>query len=106
MALSDTGQQVMWIESLFQELGFNMWQILICTDNQGSIFISSNPFQERRMKHINIHYHYIHKLIEDKKVSVFFIPGMENPVDMLTKNLAAEKFLKLQENLGIIFNHK
>ena len=106
MALSDTGRQVVWIVSLFQELGFPMQQIPICTDNQGSIFIGSNPVQERRTKHIDICYHYIRELIEDKKVSVFFIPGTENPADMLTKNLAAEKFLKFREHLGIIFNHK
>src|ERR1700733_4006563 len=106
MALSDTGRQVVWIESLFQELGYNMQQIPICADNQGSIFIGSNPVQKRRTKHIDIRYHYICELIEDKKVSVFFIPGTENPADMLTKNLAAEKFLKFWEHLGIIFNHK
>jgi hypothetical protein len=106
MTLSNTGQQVMWIQSLFGELGYNLQRILICTDNQGSIFISSNSVQERRTKHIDIHYHYICEYIEDNKVSVFFIAGMENPVDMLTKNLAAEKFLKFREHLSIIFNHK
>ena len=91
----------MWIQSLFSELGYNMHRIPICADNQGSIFIGSNPVQERRTKHIDIRYHYIRECIEDNKVSIFFIPGMENPVDMLTKNLAAEKFLKFQEHLGI-----
>jgi len=65
--MSDTCQQVSWIQSLISELGFPLSETLVCADNQGSIFIGSNPVQERCTKHINIHYHYIHECIEDKK---------------------------------------
>jgi hypothetical protein len=54
MALSDTSRQIKWIQSMFSELGFTLKAIPICADNQGSIFIGSNPVQERRTKHIDI----------------------------------------------------
>jgi hypothetical protein len=53
MALSDCSHQVSWICTIFLELGMHLGPILIYADNQGSIFIRSNPVQEIRTKHIN-----------------------------------------------------
>ncbi len=72
-------------------------------DNQGAIFIASNPVQERRTKHIDICYHYIHQVLEKGEVALYFIEGSENPADMLTKNLGHVKFLKFWGQLGIDF---
>ena len=101
MALSDTAHQIMWIKSLLGELSYDLKHIPINADNQGSIFIASNPVQERQTKHIDIHYHYVHECIENEDISVFFIEGKENPVDMSTKNLPVAPFLKFQECLRI-----
>jgi len=43
MALSDCTCQVTWIRSLLGELGYKLKAIPICSDNQGSIFMASNP---------------------------------------------------------------
>ena len=93
----------MWIQALLGELGFKILTIPICGDNQGSIFIGSNPVQEHRSKHIDIRYHYVRQLIEEKKIDLFFVEGAENPADLFTKNLGATKFLKFQEQLGLEF---
>jgi len=103
MAMSDTCRQITWIQSLFQELGYDLVPTPICGDNQGSIFIRSNPVQERRTKHIDIHYHYIRECIKDGKVSVYFVPGNENPADMFTKNLGAIDFLRFRKHFRIKF---
>jgi len=103
MAMSDTCRQVSWIQLLMSKLGFPLSETLVCANNQGSIFIGLNPVQERHTKHINIRYHYICKCIEDKKVSVVFLPGHNNPTDMFTKNLPQVAFLKFRDQLGLIF---
>lgn len=72
-------------------------------DNQGSIFISSNPVQERRTKHIDIRYHYVRELVESKEIEILFVEGNNNPADMFTKNLSHVKFLKFREQLGLEF---
>jgi len=94
MAISDCCQQAMWITNLFREIGFPILPITICGDNQGSLFIGSNPVQEKWTKHIDICYHYIRECIEDNKVSVVFVPGNDNLADMFTKNLDHLKFVK------------
>ena len=103
MALSDCSRQAVWIKSLLEELGFRIPTVPICGDNQGSIFIGSNPVQERRSKHIDIRYHYVRQLIEEKKIELFFVEGANNPADLFTKNLAAPKFIKFRAELRLEF---
>ena len=47
MAMSDCSRQAMWIKTLLSELGLTLSVIPIYGDNQGSIFIGSNPVQEQ-----------------------------------------------------------
>jgi len=103
MSLSDTCRQLQWMHLLLYELGMPIDTIPLCGDNQGAIFIASNPVQERRTKHIDIRYHYIRQVLEKGEVALYFIEGSENPADMLTKNLGHVKFLKFRGQLGIDF---
>ena len=64
MALSDCSRQVVWMHTLLGELGYHLKPILISGDNQGLIFIASNPVTKKWSKHIDICYHYIHEVIE------------------------------------------
>ena len=103
MALSDCTHQVTWIWSLLGELGYKLNAIPICGDNQGSIFMASNPVTEPHSKHIDICYHGIHKSVANGRIELFFIDGAENPVDLLTKNLPCKKFAKFKVQLGLQF---
>jgi len=104
MALSDCSRQIVWIQSLLGELGFTHTQTPIYGDNQGSMFIGSNPVQDRRTKHIDIRYHFIREKIVEGKVEVFFVQGDKNIADMLTKNLGNTKFSEFRSQLGLEFH--
>jgi hypothetical protein len=104
MALSDCSRQVVWMHTLMGELGYVLKPVPICGDNQGSIFIASNPVTEKRSKHIDIRYHYIREVIERKFVELFFIEGEKNPADLLTKNLGSVKFLLFRPEYGLHFS--
>jgi hypothetical protein len=101
MSLSDTSRQLVWIKALLSELGINLGPIPLCRDNQGSIFMASNPVQERRIKHIDIRFHYVHEVVQQRKVKLFFINSVENPADMFTKNLGCTKFTQFRATLGL-----
>jgi len=88
---------------LLKELGYNLGPIPLAGDNQGSIFMSCNPVQEIRSKHIDIRYHYIRDCIDKGKVEVFFTEGNNNSADMFTKNLGHTKFSILRKTLGLEF---
>jgi hypothetical protein len=104
MALSDCGRQAAWLRSLFSELGIKMGPLPVYGDNQGSIFLASNPLTEKRTKHIDIKYHYIRDLLEEEKVELFFVSGNDNPADLLTKSLGHIKFNRFRSQLGLTFN--
>jgi len=101
MALSDCSRQAVWMKTVFSELGMPLGTIPICGDNQGSIFISSNPVQEQRSKHIDIRYHYVRDCIEDGKIAIYFVDGSQNPADLFTKNLGQTKFEQFRGYLGL-----
>ena len=105
MALSDCSRQVMWLKSILMELKRKIiTPVPIHGDNQGSLFTGSNAYRDRRMKHIDIRYHYIRELVEEKEVELYFIDGNNNPADMFTKNLGRVKFEKFRSQLGLEFN--
>ena len=63
----------------------------------------SNPVTEKRSKHINIQYHYIHDVITAGHIKVYFIDSKNNPADIFTKNLGHVKFNLFYPQLGLEF---
>ena len=105
MALSDCTRQAIWIHQMMEELGYHLGPIPVCGDNQGSLFIAQNPVTEKRSKHIQIRYHFVHDAVMLwKQVELLFIPGTDNPADMFTKNLGHVKFKEFRSQLGLEFN--
>ena len=88
---------------MLKELGYTLKKTEIASDNQGAIFISSNPVTEKRSKHIDIRFHYIRERITEGDIEVLHVPGTENPADILTKNLGFVKFSKFVPMLGLNF---
>ena len=103
MALSDCSRQAMWLKHLFAELGIPIVTIPICTDNNGAIFIGSNPIQERRVKHMDVRYHYIRERVENGDVEILRVDSADNPADMFTKPLGHIKFEQFRNMLGLEF---
>jgi hypothetical protein len=65
--------------------------------------MASNPVQEKRIKHVDIRYHFIRQVVKDRKVALYYIEGDRNPADMFTKNLGHVKFLYFRGQLGLEF---
>ena len=101
MSMSDCSRQVMWIKSLFSELGYNIGPVDLMVDNKGAIFLAKNPAQEKRSKHIDIRYHYVRERVEEQDVLVKHVPTDEQLADILTKNLTWVKFKELRDQIGI-----
>ena len=78
----------------------------ICGDNQGLLFIVQNPVTEQCSKYIHIKYHFVCNVVMMlKQVELFFIPGIDNPADMFTKNLRHVKFEQYRSQLGLEFHN-
>ena len=101
MSLSTASSQLIWIQSLFNELGFKVHGMELNIDNQGAIFTAENNNVDRRMKHIDIKYHFCRQHVEEGRVVLLYVPTNEQQADILTKNLTHVKFQELRSKIGV-----
>ena len=92
VGMTEASKQISWIWNLLSEMRFNIKSILLLVDNQGAMFLASNPAQEGCTKHIEILEHYICECIQKEKVKLFYIPTNEQRADIFTKNLTWQHF--------------
>ena len=71
---------------------FNVSGVTINCDNQGAIALSKDNKFHVWTEHIDIHYHFIHEVVEDGKIQVQYIPTDDNFSDIFTKPLAKTMF--------------
>ena len=62
--MTEIAKSLRWIRNVYEELEFKLGPLPLCIDNQGTMFLASNPAQEGQTKHIRIPEHYIHEAVE------------------------------------------
>ena len=92
--MTECAKQIQWICNLFGEIKLPMSRIPFCVDNQGAIFLASNPAQEGRTKYVRIPQYYIREAVENGEVELFYVPTNIQFADIFTKNLGKTKFLE------------
>ena len=102
MALSEACSEVAWLTSLQREIGYRPnFPVPLVSDNQGGIFLAINPAHDRRLKHVDIRYHFIREYVESKRVNIVYISTDEMIADILTKPLGRTKFELFRNQLGL-----
>ena len=99
--MTECAKQIQWICNLFGEIKLPMSHIPLCVDNQGAIFLASNPAQEGQTKHVRIPQHYIREAVENGEVELFYVPTNIQFADIFTKNLGKTKFLEGRNSLTL-----
>ena len=98
----------LWCEALWICLFLTSLQLpvptpfpLLC-NNQSAIKLANSDTSSSRSKHINIHYHFIHKKIEDSMFKTSWIPMAEMTTDIFMKPLPFPAFSKHHSALGVV----
>ncbi|CAH9076869.1 unnamed protein product [Cuscuta europaea] len=102
-AIAYTVQDTLHIRSILFELGFPLSRAvwLLC-DNVSASYLSANPIQHARSKHIDINYHFVRERVAHGDLLVQYVPTKFQLADIFTKNLAPQRFLFLRDNLRIV----
>jgi hypothetical protein len=102
-AACSASYEAIWLRKLLTDLfDLEMRATLIICDNQSCIKMTENPVFHNRSKHIEIHYHYIHDMVQRGALKLQYISTDEQVDDMLTKPLYCVKFEYFRDKIGIV----
>ncbi|GJX34624.1 ribonuclease H-like domain-containing protein [Tanacetum coccineum] len=77
-----------WIHNLLRELYTPLFTAtLIYCDNVSAVYMSANPVQHQRTKHIEIDIHFVRDKVAAGHVRVFHVPSRFQYADIFTKGL-------------------
>eukprot|EP00253_Pinus_taeda_P020148 PITA_20148 len=68
MAATHASKEAVWLQRLCSSMGLVQGAIRIDSDSQSAIFLAKNPAYHSKTKHIDVQYHFVRDMIEDKKV--------------------------------------
>ena len=101
IALSHGAQDGVWLQKVLHFLELNAQAPRVWTDSAGADTLSYNPDYHRQTKHIRRRHHFIRECVENKELTVHWVPGNENPADMLTKPLDTSRIRELKVRAGM-----
>ncbi|RVW61650.1 Copia protein [Vitis vinifera] len=89
----------LWIKQMLRDYGIDQGTMVVFCDNTSAINISKNPVLHSRTEHIDIRHHFIRDLVEDKVVSLEYVPTEGQIADILTKPLDVSRFESLRNSI-------
>ncbi|MCO5549071.1 hypothetical protein L7F22_002537 [Adiantum nelumboides] len=101
VATNEACKEDIWLGRLVVDLGIKVEIPELSCDSQSAIQLAKNPVFHLKTKHIDVKYHFIRKVIEDKQIQLVKIHAMDNHADLLTKGLSSESFVHCRELFGM-----
>eukprot|EP00253_Pinus_taeda_P012597 PITA_12597 len=98
----EASKEALWLRQILSEFGFEQQHpTTLWCDNQSAIQLCKDPVHHQRSKHIELHMHFIRKLIHDHVLEVQYCSTDDQVADIFTKALTEAKFTKLRYMLGV-----
>ncbi|GJW81798.1 ribonuclease H-like domain-containing protein [Tanacetum coccineum] len=91
-----------WIRNLLLELHAPLTTAtLVYCDNISVVYLSTNPVQHQRTKHIEIDIHFVRDYVASRQVRVLHVPSRFQYADIFTKGLSSALFLEFRSSLNV-----
>jgi hypothetical protein len=101
MATTHASKEEVWLQILCSGIGLVQQDVRIDCDSQSAIFLAKNSTYHSKTKHIDVQYHFVRDMVEDKKVLLMKVDTLKNVADSLTKYVSTEKFSWCRGSMGI-----
>lgn len=101
IAMSEGSRETFFLMQLLQEINRKPSSIKIICDNKAAICTVKNPSDHSRIKHIDIKYHYIRNLYEQKILTIEHISSRKNVADIFTKPISKDHFHNHRQSLQL-----
>ncbi|GKE55098.1 ribonuclease H-like domain-containing protein [Tanacetum coccineum] len=91
-----------WIHNLLRELHSPLLTAtVVYCDNVSAVYMSANPVQHQRTKHIEIDIHFVRDMVKAGHVRVLHVPSRFQYGDIFTKGLPSALFEDFCSNLSV-----
>nr|GFA40464.1 ribonuclease H-like domain-containing protein [Tanacetum cinerariifolium] len=91
-----------WLRNLLRELHFPLCiACLVYCDNVSAVYLSANPVQHQRTKHIEIDIHFICDMVQTGHIRVLHVPSRYQYADIFTKGLPTALFEDFRSSLSV-----
>ncbi|GKC18287.1 ribonuclease H-like domain-containing protein, partial [Tanacetum coccineum] len=91
-----------WIHNLLRELHTPLFTAtLVYYDNVNAVYMSANPVQHQRTKHIKIDIHFVRDKVAACHVRVLHVPSRFQYADIFTKGLPYPLFTDFRSSLSV-----
>nr|GEW11499.1 ribonuclease H-like domain-containing protein [Tanacetum cinerariifolium] len=91
-----------WLYNLLRELHSPLSAAtLVYRDNVSATYLSANPVQHQRTKHIEIDIHFVRDLVTAGQVRVLHVPSRYQYADIFTKGLPSALFEDFHSSLSV-----
>ncbi|GJT91645.1 ribonuclease H-like domain-containing protein [Tanacetum coccineum] len=91
-----------WIHNLLRELHTPLFTAtLVYCDNVSAVYMSANPVQHQRTKHIEIDIHFVRDKVAAGHVRVLHVPSRFQYADIFTKGLPYPLFTDFRSSLSV-----
>ncbi|GKB22221.1 ribonuclease H-like domain-containing protein, partial [Tanacetum coccineum] len=91
-----------WLHNLLRELHTPLSSAtLVYCDNVSAVYLSCNPVQHQRTKHIEIDIHFVRDLVAAGQVRVLHVPSRYQFADIFTKGLPSSLFEEFRSSLSV-----
>ncbi|MCO5577494.1 hypothetical protein L7F22_031325 [Adiantum nelumboides] len=101
VATSDACKEAIWLTRLVGDLGIVGEVPVLHCDSQSAIQLARNPVFHAKTKHVDVRYHFIRDVLDDKRLHLVKVHTDDNPADLLTKTLSPEWFAHCRELMDI-----
>eukprot|EP00253_Pinus_taeda_P035798 PITA_35798 len=99
---AEASKEALWLHQILSEFGFQQHHLTtLCCDNQSAIQLCKDPIKHQSNKHIELHMHFIKKLIDDHVLEVQYCSTDDEVTDIFTKALTEAKFTNLRFMVGV-----
>ena len=89
MAATHVSKEAVWLQRLCSSMGLVHEAIRTDCDSQSEIFLAKNLAYHSKTKHIDVQYHFVMDMTEDKKVLLVKVDTLKNTADALTKSVSS-----------------
>ena len=89
-------------QGLLENLGFVQEHINVYCDSQSTTHLTKNQVYHARTKHIDVRFHFVREIVDERKIFLQKIKTVENLIDMLIKVVTTIKFEHCQNLINIL----